>query len=347
MDLKREFSKIHKHIKNEGLLRKCPAYYDVVILRNICMLAVVFATAILLQKYSGNFLFQMPVALALGFVFGQFAFLAHDTGHEQVTSNVVPLVLMRYFTNIFLYGSLTGWRIKHDLHHNEPNNLALDPDCDIPLLAFTREQAENKYGVARFLVKYQHLFLLPISTLTTIGMRLTGIQFLLRTRHPKTVLELALTGVSLLGYTVLWVSTFGILKAFIFMLVAEGSFGLYMGMTFVTNHYGRSFEPTSNTDFLTKQVVTARNVGSSFPPLDALIHFFYGGLNRQIEHHLWPYMPRCNLKRAEQIVRKSCKEIGIDHHVISPFGAYKEIFYNFADIGKHLRSCDKKKAYHA
>ncbi len=344
MDLAKEFSSIHQQIRKEGLLKKCPRYYDTVIIRNILMLVIVLSSAILLQKLTENFLLQIPTAIALGFVFGQFAFLAHDTGHEQISSRMFPLAAVRYFANIFLYGSLTGWRIKHDLHHCEPNNIDLDPDCEVPMLAFTREQAEMKRGFTRFLVKYQPYFFLPISTLTSIGMRITGVQFLLKTKYPGTMLELTLVSISLLAYIVLWTTTFGAVKGLAFMLISELSFGLYMGMTFVTNHYGRSFDPTTETDFLTKQVSTARNIGSSSRTIDALIHFIYGGLNRQIEHHLWPYMPRCNLRRAEKIVRTACKELGVDYHAVSPLAAYQEIYRNFADIGRHLRCYDKQKA---
>ncbi len=146
---------------------------------------------------------------------------------------------------------------------------------------------------------------------------------------------------SLAGYAILWISVFGLVKAIVFMLVTEFVFGMYMGMTFVTNHYGCSFEPTTDTDFLTKQVVTSRNLGSTSKILDTCIHFVYGGLNRQIEHHLWSYMPRCNLGRAEIMVRELCSKVGIKHHVVTPFRAYQEIFRNFSDISRHMRSVRK------
>lgn len=345
MDLAKEFSSIHKQIRQEGLLRKCPGYYDTVIVRNILMLAIVLASAILVQKYTENFLFQVPIAIMLGFVFGQFAYLAHDSGHEQISSRILPLIAVRYFANIFIYGPLTGWRIKHDLHHNEPNNIDLDPDCHLVILAFTKEQAQTKYGIARFIVKYQLYLFTLIAMFTSIGMRVTGIRYLLLTKCPGTILELTIVSASLFVYIALWTVVFGPFKGLLFMLMSEFTFGLYMGMTFITNHYGRSFEPNTKTDFLTKQVSAARNIGSSSRVADALIHFFYGGLNRQIEHHLWPYMPRCNLKRAEVIVRTQCKKLGVHHHAVSLRTAYIEIYRNLADIGRHLRAYDKQKAH--
>jgi len=115
-----------------------------------------------------------------------------------------------------------------------------------------------------------------------------------------------------------------------------------MGMTFVTNHYGMSFDVPKEDGFLARQVATTRNIGSSFRPLNAFLHFMYGGLNYQIEHHLWPYMSRPNLCHAEAIVRSHCKKAGITHHTVTPFRAYKEVFENFANIGAHLRACDRK-----
>lgn len=337
MDLAQEFSNLHATIKRAGLLKKCPQYSDMLIIRTIGMLVLVIASAILIQKISDRFFLQIPVALALGFVFGQCAFLAHDIGHEQIVSNLFPAVFLRYFLNVSLFGSLTGWKEKHNFHHQEPNNIALDPDCDIPMLAFTTAQAHEKRGPSRFLVRYQPYLFVPIASFTSISIRFTGIQGLLRSKHPNTVLELALIGISICGYGALWVSLFGVSKAVLFAALTEGTFGLYMGMVFATNHFGRSFEPTIETDFLTKQVITSRNVGSSRKFLDACIHFFYGGLNRQIEHHLWSYMPRCHLKHAEKIVRERCMNLGIDHSVVSPLRAYQEIFSNFATISKSIR----------
>lgn len=331
----RSFSDLHARIKKAGLLRKRPLYYDVVIFRTIFMIAAVVASVMLLERHSGKFIFQIPLALALGFVFGQFGFLIHDTGHEQITSNVFPVKILRYFANVFTFGSFEGWRVKHNLHHSEPNDAELDPDISFRLLAFTPEQAHTKRGLARFLVKYQQLFYIPLSTLTMISVRSTTIRYLLNVHPPGTVIELVLSGTSMLVYIALWISILGIFKAIAFMVITELFFGLYMNMTIVPNHCGRPHAIT--TDFLIKQIGTARNISSSWKPLDTIINFFYGGLNCQIEHHLWPYMPRCNLRKARNIVHTFCAEHRIPYHSVSLVQTYKEVFSHLSHISKYAR----------
>ncbi|MCH7800907.1 MAG: fatty acid desaturase, partial [Chloroflexi bacterium] len=73
-------------------------------------------------------------------------------------------------------------------------------------------------------------------------------------------------------------------------------------------------------DFLRRQVLTARNV-KGHPITD----LWYGGLNYQIEHHLFPNMPRNNLKEAQKIIRVFCEEHSISYHETGVVQSVKEI----------------------
>jgi fatty acid desaturase len=78
--------------------------------------------------------------------------------------------------------------------------------------------------------------------------------------------------------------------------------------------------------FLRRQVLTSRNLsGPSFTG------FLFGGLDTQIEHHLFPTMPRANLRRARKLVRPFCAERRIDYTEQSPWHAYREVV-------RHLRT---------
>src|SRR5439155_24230659 len=95
-------------------------------------------------------------------------------------------------------------------------------------------------------------------------------------------------------------------KAIAFILTMNFLFGLYIGSVFAPNHKGMPIQlPDEEWDWLTRQVVTSRNIRSSY-----LTDFLYGGLNYQIEHHLFPAMPRKCLRRARPLTIAYCKEIG-------------------------------------
>ena len=85
------------------------------------------------------------------------------------------------------------------------------------------------------------------------------------------------------------------LKAVVFIVVQQALFGLYLGCSFAPNHKGMPMLAADDqSDFLRRQVLTSRNVRGSW-----LVDFALGGLNYQIEHHLFPSMPRPNLRRSQ------------------------------------------------
>jgi fatty acid desaturase len=111
-------------------------------------------------------------------------------------------------------------------------------------------------------------------------------------------------------------------------------FGIYLGMIFAPNHKGMStFGPGDKIDFLREQVLTSRNMRGS-----PITDFVYGGLNYQIEHHLFPYMPRNKFARAQKIVRDFCKAKGISYHETSVLGGIYEIFSHLNQISRYART---------
>ena len=156
----------------------------------------------------------------------------------------------------------------------------------------------------------------------------------------------------LLGHYVLYgtvlVGALGMSGALMFALVHHALTGLYMATIFAPNHKGMPLAPTSNaaTEFLRDQVLTARNIrGNRF------IDFVYGGLNYQIEHHLFPSMPRNNLRRAHSFVQAYCVLHGVAYHETSLHESWREIVAHFGRVSRALSSSDyhvaEKPASHA
>jgi fatty acid desaturase len=110
------------------------------------------------------------------------------------------------------------------------------------------------------------------------------------------------------------------LQALAFVAVQQGIFGLYMGCSFAPNHKGMPIlSREDDIDYLRRQVLTSRNIrGGRFTD------FVFGGLNYQIEHHLFPSMPRPSLRRAQAVVRQFCGEHRIPYKESSVIGSYTE-----------------------
>ncbi len=122
-------------------------------------------------------------------------------------------------------------------------------------------------------------------------------------------------------------------KAVVFILVHQCLFGLYLGSTFAPNHKGMpTLTGEDRLDFLRRQVITSRNVaGGSW--LDVL----YGGLNFQIEHHLFPSMPTPNLRKARPIVEEYCASLGIPYESTGVFDSYRQALRSLHRAGAPLR----------
>jgi fatty acid desaturase len=85
--------------------------------------------------------------------------------------------------------------------------------------------------------------------------------------------------------------------------VQLGLFGVYMGMSFAPNHKGMPLVPAgAKLDFLHRQVLMSRNIRGS-----RLLDIVMGGLNYQIEHHLFPSMPRPHLRAASSMIARYCR----------------------------------------
>jgi fatty acid desaturase len=91
-------------------------------------------------------------------------------------------------------------------------------------------------------------------------------------------------------------------------------------------------EQDSEVGFLHRQVLTSRNV-LAHPITD----FWYGGLNYQIEHHLFPRLPRNKLREVQPIIKGFCRQHDISYHETSVLQSYREILQHLHEVGAPLR----------
>jgi fatty acid desaturase len=118
-------------------------------------------------------------------------------------------------------------------------------------------------------------------------------------------------------------------QAVAFVLVQQGLFGVYLGCSFAPNHKGMPvLGAEEKLDFLRRQVITSRNIRGGW-----LTDFTLGGLNYQIEHHLFPSMPRPSLRHAQEPVRAFCAQHGIAYHETGFFASYAQVLQHLHTVG--------------
>ncbi len=326
----REYAELKNLIKQSGLLEKQPLYYTCKMVLLLGLLALSVAFLILVHI----FWLQLLNATFLAFVTTQLGLLGHEAGHRQIfyktwKNDLVGLIV----GNLFIGMSNAWWMDKHNKHHSHPNQNDLDPDIDIPLLSFTGEDIAQKGKFTQFVNKYQAFFFFPLLSLVALDLQKSSIRFLFLNREKYHAVEVTLILIHIVAYVSLLFFCLGFWPALLFILVHQSLSGIYLGSIFAPNHKGMPIlDKETDMGFLYRQVVTARNV-TGHPITD----FWYGGLNYQIEHHLFPAMPRNRLPEAHRIIKAFCEEHFIPYHETSMLRSYSEILQHLHRVSAPFR----------
>jgi fatty acid desaturase len=315
-----DYRLLGERIRAAGLLRRRPWYYGA----KITMTITGFFLAWVAFVVVGNSWAVLGVAALLSVMFTQVVFLGHDAGHRQIAGSQWVNRLVGLAAGNALTGLSFGWWVpKHNAHHAYPNQVDRDPDLGNGLIGFTTPNGleASSGSTAPLRVRLERWLFVVVLLFQGLGLHVTSVQSIVRRRR----LRLAVVeGILLVGnatvylFTVLWVLSPA--KAVAFIAVQQGLFGLYLGFSFAPNHKGM---PIVGRDeqlpFVERQVTTARNVTGGW-----LITTTLGGLNYQIEHHLFPAMPRPNLARAQRIVQAFCAEQGLAYRQEGVIASYRK-----------------------
>ncbi|MFE9426376.1 fatty acid desaturase family protein [Kitasatospora sp. NPDC006697] len=325
-----EFARLSRRIAAEGLLDRRLGYYAV---RSALVLAG-YAGGWYLLFALGNTWWQLALAAGLSVVFAQVGLLSHDLAHRQVFARHRPNeVGGRIAANLLLGMSYGWWMTKHTRHHANPNHEERDPDVAPDIVVWSQGQARRSSGVARFLGRRLAYLFFPLLLLEGLNLSYNSFRALRTPAVKRPWLECALLLAHFAGYLGLVLAALPADKAVAFLAVHQALLGLYLGCVFAPNHKGMLMvTPGMRLDFLRRQVLTSRNVrGGRFT--DALM----GGLNYQVEHHLFPSMPTPALARAARITREFCAENGIPYYETGLLRSYREILAHLHRTGEPIR----------
>jgi fatty acid desaturase len=306
-------------MRDRGLLDKQPRYYTGMMLVLFCLLASGVAALFL----TSSFAWQMADAVLLAFVFAQLGLLGHDAGHNQVfAARRWNTALGRICGNLLLGMGLSWWREHHNAHHASPNQEGRDPDADLGVLALSADQAKRRRGFERWCSRRQ-VYLAPLfASLQAFELHRYTVSFLVSKRSRSQYLEAGLVAAHFGLYLGLLFASLGLVRGLLFALVQLVVSGWYLNVIFGTNHAGMPLlNRTQRMDFVEQQVTTSRNVR-----VPRFLAFLFGGLNLQIEHHLFPTMPRNQLRKAQPLVEAFCLRRGLPYRQTGFVATYREIF---------------------
>jgi len=306
-DITRSYTALSRVVRESGLLARTRWFYLMLIGILLVALGGAIAGFILL----GDSWFQLLIAGALGLIFTQFAFLAHEASHRQVLESGPANDRMGRAIAAGVVGiSYAWWMTKHTRHHANPNKIGKDPDIDFDTISFVEEDAAKQRGIMALITRKQGYLFFPLLTLEGLNLHYRSMGTLFARGPVKgRWIELSLIAVRFAVYlgAIFWMLPLGM--AFAFIGVQLAVFGVYMGASFAPNHKGMPIIPAdAKLDFFSKQVLTSRNVSGGL-----WASALFGGLNYQVEHHLFPNMPRPHLAKAREIVREYARTLDVPY----------------------------------
>ena len=326
----RAYISLSETIREANLLRRSPGFY---LLTGIAI-AVGFGGATTGFILLGASWFQLLIAASLGILFTQVAFLAHEAGHRQILSNGPSNDRLARILAAFVGMSYSWWDSKHSRHHGNPNRVGKDPDIEVDTISFLDEDAARARGLRRLITRKQGWFFFPLLTFEGLNLHFHSFRYLFGRGPVKA--RWAELGMIAARFALVFTPVFLLLPlgmAFAFCGVMFAVFGVYMGASFAPNHKGMPvIAPDARLDFFSKQVRTSRNIRGGW-----WVTALMGGLNYQIEHHLFPSMARPQLAKAREIVREYCATHNVPYTETSLWRSYAIVIDYLNTVGLAAR----------
>jgi fatty acid desaturase len=327
----RSFTPLAATVRDMGLLNRAYGFYAIYAAVIAVALGGVITGFILL----GDSWLQLLMAAALAIVFTQIAFLGHEASHRTIfVSGPANDRVGRFLSTVLVGISHQWWMNKHSRHHANPNTMGKDPDIASDTIRFTEQDAATATGFVKQIVKRQGWLFFPLLTMEGINLHYRSVASLITggtrkqkwTELPAIALHFGLYLVPLFLFLPLGL-------AFAFLGVQMAVFGVYMGASFAPNHKGMMIIPEGvKVDFLSRQVLTSRNVSGGWP-----MSILLGGLNYQIEHHLFPNMARPHLPLAREIVREHCAQENLEYTETTLMNSYAIVIAYLNRVGLAAR----------
>jgi len=347
-----EFAEMKQQMKDEGMFVIQPWYFLTLFIRIMAMFA--FGLWCVFWGKGKSVELQLFGSFMIGFFWQQMSLMAHDTCHNSMSHNRLFDYTFSVTLSSLLGVSPSWWKDSHNIHHVIPNSAVHDPDIQhMPAMAVDNRFFNSLYSLyhfrehtwdalSKFLISYQHWVFLPLMAVARVNLYIQSYLFLFGVMKGQRSKDFRIGGIISLalfwvwyGYTMMQLPTF--MTQFLFFLISH-SFSGILHVQICISHFSmevREDIPYLNDDetWVHWQLATTMDVDCS-PMMD----WFHGGLQYQIEHHLFPRMPRPHLRRCmEEFIVPFCKKHNIRHHKPSFYQATVETILHLKKVAMEAR----------
>jgi fatty acid desaturase len=348
-----DFREIRQELLRKGLFETSTVYYC----KLYTWFATLFCVAMYLSLKCTSTASHMLGALVLGFFWQQVAGWGHDLGHSSVSHDFTFDNWIGSTVGCAVMGISTGWwKRSHNTHHVVCNSIENDPDIQhMPVLAVTDGILEKPFwssyhskvisvdAFSRFFIRHQHILFFPIMMFARFNLYFQSWNLILTTTNKESIVmyfrlhEVAsllffatwVTAVALSmptwGESIAWVVISHAVTALLHIQICMSHFSM-------DTYHGKAYNDASD-EWYKMQIKTSMNVGCA-----EWFDFFHIGLQFQVEHHLYPTLPRHNLRIAKDMVKQVCKKHGIQYYEYSFYEAVKKTVLTLRETAMKARS---------
>jgi len=288
--------------------------------------ALLFAGMLVFLRWG----WYIPSAVCMGAFWHQMSFAAHDAGHIGITHRFHTDSVIGIFIAAFMGGmSLGWWKKTHNIHHIVTNRPEHDPDIEyLPFLAVSHrflaglrstyyDRLMEYDAMARFCVKFQKYSYYPLLAFGRFNLYRLSWEYLLTGQAPRKGpawwhRHLEIFGQVFFwtwyGYGIVYKSIPNNMDRFLFVMISHWTV-LPLHVQLTLSHFAMSTADLGPREsFPQKMLRTTMDIDCP-----EWLDFFHGGLQFQVIHHLYPRIPRHNLRRAQKMVLEFCNDVGIPY----------------------------------
>ena len=290
----------------------------------------------------------------LGMLWHQLVFTVHDAGHMGITHDFHTDTTIGILIADFLGGlSVCWWKRNHNVHHIVTNTPEHDPDIQhMPFFAvshrffsglqstyYDRLMAFDPF--AKFMLKYQHYLYYPILTFGRFNLYVLSWQYIFLGQGPRKGPAWWHRYLEIVGQIFFWY-WFGYLTVyksiptawdrFVFVMVSHAT-TMPVHAQITLSHFAMSTADLGVAEsFPQRMLRTTMDV-----ECPAWLDFFHGGLQFQAVHHLFPRIPRHNLRKCQGLVREFCEDVGIPYALYGFVEGNGKVIGHLGEVAKQAR----------
>ncbi|MFZ4261189.1 fatty acid desaturase family protein [Sphingobacterium sp. HJSM2_6] len=266
---------------------------------------------------------SIPLCIILGVNFAAIGFnIMHDAGHDSFCENKKSNSILSYSLNL-LGGNIYLWKLKHNIaHHTYTNIDGNDHDIEVKFMRIHKDQPVKAYH------RFQHIYFILLYSISYLAwifyqdyekyfrQRLSkdspNIKFPMRER----VIFWISKAVHFSIFIVIPVLVVGWSYTLIGLLIAGLTCGVCLAVVFQLAHVvtGTEFKTIEDHTVEEEWMIHQLQSTANFATKSKVLTWLLGGLNFQVEHHLFPKISHVHYPEINKIVKETCKEFNITYN---------------------------------